>query len=122
MSAASELLEFLLPDEKIEAVVFGAYSSGLVPRPGEQWKLSYREPSPLPVPFELRGKVLTWRRAKKYMVDWAFEGGFGAEETYATYIWTNMRVIWIHEYDGSTQLSSVPRHPIDCMPELSGSM
>lgn len=113
-SAYEELLEFLRPDETVEAIVFGDFGwSGFAP--GE---LGYDEQDPPPVPFDKRRIVMTLEQAKPYMQSWEFEGGFGAPECYETYVWTNQRVIFVSEYDGSTGLNSVPRNPIECDPRF----
>jgi len=68
----------------------------------------------------MRGKILSLDEAKPLMSGWAFYGGYGVPECYATYIWTNKRVIWISEYDGSTGFHSTQRNPITCIPSISG--
>lgn len=119
MSAWAELQSELAAGESIEAIVFGPWGWGSAPRPGEAWGLGYEEPDPAPVPFELRGKLLSAAEAEPMMQTWKFSGGFGAPDCYAVRIWTNQRVFWVHEYDGSTGLSSAPRNPITEMPGLS---
>lgn len=105
----SELQEFLEPGETVEAVVFGDWDLG-----------GYEEPDPPPVPRDRRGVVLSLAEAMPMMDGWDFCGGYGTPECYATYIWTNKRVIWVTTYDGSTWLSSAPRHPKAVMPSLHG--
>ena len=120
-NAWKELQEFLLGDEEVEAIVFGAWGWGYAPDDDEEdWEAGYDEPKPPPVPYEKRGKVLSADEAKEYMDGWEFNGSYGAPDSYATYIWTNERVIWVTQYDGATWLSSAPRHPIDMMPEMPG--
>lgn len=36
------------------------------------------------------------------------------------YIWTPTRVLFVHEYDSSFSINSVPRHPIPCNPQFNG--
>jgi len=120
MSAIDDLTEYLNKDERIEGIVFGAYSSGYTPFfEDDKWELEYNEPNPPPVPFNIRGKVLTLEQAKPYMIDWDFYNGTGVK-AYATYIWTNQRIIFVTQYDGETELAAVPRNPINIFPEFIG--
>lgn len=90
-------------DEEIEAVVLGAvdYYSKTVPK-------VYPE-----------NKVLTWDEASKY-IDYTFDDGYGAVECHAIYAWTKNKVIFVSCYDGSTRPCVIPRHPIDCEPQMPG--
>lgn len=115
MNAYEELLAALEPGEEVRGIVFGNW--GGTGYPAE--KLAYCEPPDRPVPVDARGRVLSLEEARPYMVGWSFDGGHGTAECYATWVWTDRRVIWVHEYDGSTHLSWMPRHPIECTPELS---
>lgn len=108
-SAKTDILEILERGESVEAVVFGNYG----------WD-GYAEPTKPLVPKTKRGKVLTWEQAQKYMEGWSFYGGFGAPNCYATYIWTNKRIIWVTQYDGATSLSTAPRHPQEGIPDMPG--
>lgn len=120
MSAYSELREFLNDGEAIEAIVFGPWGWGFAPQDGEEWERGYEEPSAPPVPFEMRGKVLSEEQAEPYMQSWSFYGGYGAPDCYATYIWTTERVIWVTQYDGATGLDAAPRNPAETMPDMPG--
>lgn len=53
-------------------------------------------------------------------LDQDYDDGYGGADCFPMYAWTKSRVYFIHEYDGSTGLSSVPRNPVDCSPEFSG--
>lgn len=119
-SAYQELIGILQDGEQVEGIVFGAWGWGGAPRPGEDWKLELDEPEDPPVPFAVRGSVLSLDEAKPYMRGWSFFGGYGAPDCYATYIWTDRRVIWVTQYDGSTQLDDAPRHPENTMPDMPG--
>jgi len=112
MSAISDLQEFLLPDEKIEGIVFGEW--------GYDGQSYFDEPNPPPVPKDKRGIVLTFDEAQQYMCGWTFNGNLGLPNCYSAYIWTNKRVIWVTQYDGSTTLDSAPRHPMNIMPDMPG--
>ncbi len=96
MSAFTELLDYLEPDEQVIGIVFAHWDNVTV------------------------GKLLTLKEAKPMMQSWAFFGGYGNSECPATYIWTDTRVIWITVYDGSTVLDSAPRNPIDIIPDMPG--
>lgn len=83
--------------EPIEAVVIGAH--------GDDSK----------VPDEFRNRLLMWDEAKS-LLDYGFDDGYGAAGCDAVYAWTPTKVLFIREYDGSTQLGSIPRHPVACEP------
>jgi len=116
VSAIEELREFLGEGEKVEALCFGEWGWGS----HITGQLGYGEPDPPPVPFDLRGKLLTLEQAEPIMESWSFDGGYGATKCYATYIWTDRRVIWVTQYDGSTCLSAAPRNPVATMPGMPG--
>jgi len=107
--AYQDVLDMLGPNEAIEAVVFGDWG----------WA-GYNEPEPAPVPKDRCGQVLMPDEAKGYMHGWSFDGGFGSPNCYAAYIWTNKRVIFVSEYDGSTRLNSVSRIPMGGLPTMPG--
>lgn len=109
LNAAHDLTKFLEEGEVVEAVVFGEYG----------WS-GYKEDVINPIPENKRGVVLTWDQAQPLMQGWSFYGGYGAPECYATYVWTNRRVIWVTQYDGSTSLDSAPRSPMPCIPDMPG--
>lgn len=44
-------------------------------------------------------------------MDLVFDDGFGTQEVPSFVLWTDANVFSIHEYDGSSFLISVPRHP-----------
>lgn len=108
-NAYTELMAYLEDSEKVSYVVFGEFG----------WGNHYDEPTPYPVPEDKQGIMLTLEEAKPLMDGWEFDGGFGAPECYPVYVWTNKRVIFVHEYDGSTRLGSVPRNPEACMPNFA---
>ena len=115
MSAWDELAEYLEKGETIEAIVFGEWGWG-----HGIGNLGYGEPDPPSVPWELRGKVLTSEEARPLMQSWNFHGGYGAPDCYAANIWTNRRVIWVTQYDGSTSLDSAARNPSATLPNMPG--
>lgn len=109
MNAYEELLKFIEDDEVVEGIVFGEWGWG-----------GYGEPENASVPKDKMGVLLTLEQAKPMMMDWCFDGGYGAPDCYATYIWTNKHVIWVTQYDGSTTLDFAPRHPTNVMPSMPG--
>ncbi len=109
-TAHLELLKFLEKDEQVEGIVFGDFG----------WSSFGEEDISDPIPKEKRGVLLTLEQAEPLMQSWQFDGGFGSPDCYATYVWTNKRIIWVTQYDGSTCLDSAPRHPTDCIPDMPG--
>ena len=108
LNAYDDLMKFLEKDEVVENIIFGDYGwSGF----GEDVKFIKRNQ---------KNKLMTIDEAKPLMNGWSFDGGFGSPDCYATYIWTNKRVIWVTQYDGSTNLDSMPRNPIACKPDMLG--
>ncbi len=109
MSAFEDLNDALEEGEKVEGIAFGEWGWG-----------GYGEGDDDPMPKNMRGRVLTLAEAEPHMQSWSFRGGYGAPECPATYIWTDRRILWVTQYDGSTGLDSAPRNPIDCIPEMPG--
>ena len=107
--AYEDLKEKLRPDEVVEAIVFGSWG----------WD-GYGEPENKPVPEEKQGVVLTLEEAEPMMQTWSFYGGYGAPECYAVNVWTNQRILWVTEYDGSTCLDSATRNPKEGKPYMPG--
>jgi hypothetical protein len=96
--------------EPIEAIVIGH-------RGGGEDRFAYDENIPTHE-IQRTGVVLTWEEAAP-MIDYTFDDGFGGADCNAVYAWTATRVIAISEYDGSTDCYSIPRHPVDCLPEMA---
>jgi hypothetical protein len=108
MNAYDDLMEELEEGEVVEALVFGEYGWG-----------GYGEDTEF-IPKDKKNVLLTLEEAKPMMDGWTYYGGYGAPDCYATYVWTNKRVIWVTQYDGSTNLSSAPRSPVACEPAMYG--
>lgn len=109
-TAEKDVIEYLKPGETVEAVVFGPYG----------WNGYGQEQVIAPIPESKQGIVLTWDEARPMMQTWTFYGGYGSPDCYAVTIWTNERVIWVTQYDGSTQLDSAPRTPVPHIPYMPG--
>ncbi len=107
--AYKELKKELLKGEVVEAIVFGEFG----------WS-GFHEPDPPFVPKDKQGVILTLEEAKPLMQGWTLYCGFGAPLAYAMNVWTNKRILWLTQYDGSTSLDSVSRIPVADMPEMPG--
>jgi len=66
-----------------------------------------------------KGKVLSWEKAAPFL-DYPHDPGYGAPECNSVYVWTETRVLYVVQYDGSTSIHSIPRNPVDIMPEMPG--
>ena len=119
-NAYDDLMDYLDPDETVEALVFGAWGWGCRPNDNSEWEPGHGEPDPTPVPFDMRGKVLSLEAAEPLMRSWSFYGGYGVPECYATNIWTNKRIIWVTQHDGATRLNSALRNPAEYLPDMPG--
>lgn len=109
-NAYEDLLEFLREEEIVTAIVFGEWGWG-----------GYEEPIPNAVSHKLFGKILTIEEAKPLMQTWSFYSGYGAPECYAVNVYTNQRVIWVTQYDGSTSLNSMSIIPKEGeIPDMPG--
>jgi hypothetical protein len=58
----------------------------------------------------LAGSVISLEEALKAL-DYQYDDGFGSQDCHDIYMWSNDWVYYIHEYDGSTCIRSVPRNP-----------
>lgn len=66
-----------------------------------------------------KNKVLSWQEAIKW-IDYEFYSGHGSPRCNAITAWTKNWVFFIVQYDGATSLCSVPRNPIDHVPDMPG--
>ena len=94
--------------EEIEAVVIGEMGWGSYG--------SDRIPNYDAIP---KNTVLSWDEARKHL-DYDFDAGFGAPGCQAVYVWTDTWVLFISQYDGATNIHSIPRNPTDIMPTMPG--
>ena len=95
-------LENCIGDEVVEAVVF----TNLLDDIG--WG-SLRTPEPRNAGIVV-DKRYSWEEAKP-LLDYNYYHGYGSMDCHDINIWTPTRVIYIHEYDGSTCPEFVPRNP-----------
>jgi hypothetical protein len=106
MTTFAEDIEKAAGGESIEGIVISLMG----------WDEDDRQPRDKGVPV---GRVVTWTEVRRFL-DYEYDSGFGGADCHAVYVWTATRVLFVHEYDGSTGMSSVPRHPVDCKPCMSG--
>ncbi len=66
-----------------------------------------------------KNKLMSWEEALPFL-SYDFATGFGAPGCQAVHAWTEKRVIFVSQYDGSTCIESVPRNPQDCEPSMPG--
>jgi len=57
----------------------------------------------------LIGKPLTWAEARP-LLNYEYDDGYGWQDCHDVNVFTESRVLFIHEYDGSTSVISVPRN------------
>lgn len=69
------------------------------------------QPTVTPTPFD---------DAAIARLDYSYDGGFGGADCHPVRAWTPNRVIFVHEYDGSTCVVWVPRNPTAGAPGFSG--
>ena len=93
--------------ETIEAIVVGKHYR-------DSWLEDRR-------PEHMRDKMLT-RNDGLALLNVEHDDGFGGADCYPMYAWSKSRVYFISEYDGSTRLSCLPRHPVDCEPCFDGNL
>jgi len=63
-------------------------------------------------PKDMIGKPVLLKDVIDYF-DYEYDDGYGGQECHNIYIFTKKEVLYIHEYDGSTYIASVPRNPED---------
>lgn len=100
MTFKQDILE-VAGDEAIQAIVISTDRQG--------WGCGDK------VPPADANRVLTWDEAAP-LLDYGYYAGYGCQDCHSIYAWTATRVLLVVEYDGSTHVASVPRHPIDCEP------
>lgn len=98
------LLEAEKTDGPIEAIVVGKHDD-------DRWDDDDRRP-------EHQRDVLLSREDGLALLDADYDNGYGGADCFPFYAWNANFVYSIHEYDGSTSLQRVPRHPVACSPEI----
>jgi hypothetical protein len=107
MSTFAEDIEEVAGEEPILSVVIAPFNS------------SYDDeecPRDDRVPLK---KAIPWADARAHL-NYDYDVGFGGADYHPIYAWTATRVLFVHEYDGSTGIVWVPRNPMDCTPKMNG--
>lgn len=73
------------------------------------------------VPLGKDENVLLSREDGLAKVNQEYDSGFGGADCFPLYAWTETRVYFVHEYDGATGLSWLPRNPRDAKPSFGGN-
>jgi hypothetical protein len=73
-----------------------------------------------PVPVRV-GELLRWEEARP-MLDYEFDPGFGQPQCDAIYAWTENNVLFVDEYDGTTQVLPIPRNPTPAEARFPGAI
>jgi hypothetical protein len=94
-------------DENVIGVVLGPIS---------EYQMEKCPHIPLNYP---KNQVLSWEEALPW-IEYEFYDGWGLEECFPLFAWTENKVIAISCYDGSTSVFSVPRNPCDIEPFMPG--
>lgn len=82
-------------DEKIEAI-------SVSPRRGYSWGDD--------TDHDLGHDPVSWDRAFP-VLNYEYDTGYGEQDCHDIWAWTPTRVLFVHEYDGSTSITYAPRHP-----------
>lgn len=93
-----------------EAIVVGMFGGG-------GWDADDMDPKlPTFIPLEQRGVPLPYEGKLRDTLRLVNFTGFGGPYTYPVYAWFKDFVAYVHEYDGSTHMAVMPRHPCQCLP------
>jgi hypothetical protein len=106
MTTFAEEIEAVAQGEAIEAIVIASEKSDHLGERSERTK-----------PYE--GKVISWATARPFL-DYEYDAGFGGADCHAITAWTKTRVLFVHEYDGTTGISWLYRNPVNHRPQMSG--
>lgn len=68
---------------------------------------------------DIVGKLVSWERAAP-VLDYEYDSGFGAPDCHAITAWTKDWVLFVSQYDGSTNINRVPRNPCSHLPRMPG--
>jgi len=98
-------IEEALKGEAVEGIVVG--------RHGDVWSMEESRPESYP--------LQSWQEARVHL-DYEYDEGFGGADCHAIYLWTSTRVLFVAEYDGATSIASIPRHPQQAYPRMSGEI
>jgi hypothetical protein len=123
-NAWESLVEFARPEE-INTIIVGNY--GWSPDEileEDSYRINWEKEEVVDtfIPLHLRYRPLEPQKIQPYFVEGLLEydQGFGSPECYAIYAYTDSRVIFAVQYDGSVSLHSIPLKPEGCVPEIPG--
>jgi hypothetical protein len=73
---------------------------------------SYGDPEPRNSPYLVAGETHCHDTTRILnLLDYEYDSGFGSIDCHDIIIWTPETVYFIHEYDGATSLTYLPRNP-----------
>ena len=64
------------------------------------------------LPPELVGRILLWEKVRPHL-NYEYDAGYGSQDCHDITAWTENRVLFVHEYDGSTYIRTVDRNPTE---------
>lgn len=73
---------------------------------------TFYDEDPRLIPTEYLDKALLWEKARP-LLDYKYDTGYGGQDCHDITAWTPTRVLFVHEYDGSTCIRAVERMPKD---------
>jgi len=97
MTFAKDILE-AAGDEAILAIAVG-------PMRGRAYMYDDEKPD-----HDLGAEPVSWGKAFP-VLNYGYDDGYGGQDCHDIWAWTETRVLFVHEYDGSTSVSFAPRHP-----------
>jgi hypothetical protein len=116
MNFKDEILE-QADGEAINAIVVGEFGWGPEPDDSAYGFLSSERRRP--IPKKLKFIPVKWEEVADYL-DYNYDRDYGGPDCHKIYAWTNSWIIYVDEYDGATQVSRIPRHPVPCEPDFGG--
>jgi hypothetical protein len=97
MTFANDILE-AAGDESILAIAVG---------PMRRQSYMYGDDKP---DHDLGAEPISWDKAFP-VINYSYDTGYGGQDCHDIWAWTETRVLFVHEYDGSTSIASAPRNP-----------
>lgn len=97
----------------IEEAAGGPVLAAVIGQEEWRWEDDYRR-----IPDQHVGVVVDWSTIREWL-DYPYDDGFGGVDCHPLWAWTADRVVYIHEYDGSTELRWAPRNPTAGAPHVA---
>ena len=69
------------------------------------------------VPEEMQGTVQPWSVLRP-LLNYTYDNGFGGADCHSIYAYSVDEVAFVHEYDGSTSVVTIPLAPTAGLPEF----